>query len=399
MLDFTSASVRIANGERAVDECMEIAFPERGQDKAGVVIINAAMGHKLDRLAAAVKTHCPEAVVFGTSCGGVVGREGAGEAMSHIAMMMISGPQAEYATAQVDDIHAANAYEKGLALARALKNRTPDARIIYLVCPGLDINCDLVVQAFDETFGEDVLLFGGTSADNYKGLVTYQYIGDKVTEHGAWAVAIADPTLRAAAKATHGFTPYGDPMVVTKAENNRLYEIDGIPAWAAYAGRLNLIPQDDPRQAVLAMGSLAKKLPDALAEEYGSTHILRGASGNPQGGTMALAVSVAEGDEFWLTMRDEGLIFSEQEKALIYLAAQLEGHEAVAVMQADCLARGRTLFNKVMKDELIGMMQTALANDGETPPWLGMYGFGEFCPLGGRNEFHTYTTSLLVLYR
>jgi hypothetical protein len=52
-----------------------------------------------------------------------------------------------------------------------------------------------------------------------------------------------------------------------------------------------------------------------------------------------------------------------------------------------------------MKDEIIAMMQNAFQNEGETPPWLGMYGFGEFCPLCGKNMFHTYTTSLLVLYR
>ena len=76
-----------------------------------------------------------------------------------------------------------------------------------------------------------------------------------------------------------------------------------------------------------------------------------------------------------------------------------DGPRPVAVFQTDCLLRGRTLFDKVMKDEIIGMMQNAFLNNGEIPPWLGMYGFGEFCPTGGQNLFHTYTTSLLVLYR
>jgi small ligand-binding sensory domain FIST len=52
-----------------------------------------------------------------------------------------------------------------------------------------------------------------------------------------------------------------------------------------------------------------------------------------------------------------------------------------------------------MKDEIVAMMQNTFLNEGEIPPWLGMYGFGEFCPLAGKNIFHTYTTSLLVLYR
>jgi hypothetical protein len=43
-------------------------------------------------------------------------------------------------------------------------------------------------------------------------------------------------------------------------------------------------------------------------------------------------------------------------------------------------------------------MQRALYGD-TCGPWLGMYGFGEITILGGRNEFHNYTTSLYVLTR
>jgi small ligand-binding sensory domain FIST len=129
--------------------------------------------------------------------------------------------------------------------------------------------------------------------------------------------------------------------------------------------------------------------------------------GRPGGAeTICLSVSVKEGDRFYLTTRDEELIFSEQKKTLEDLRKDIAAHSLngeinpAAVFQSDCLLRGRTLFNKVMKDEIIAMMQNAfMSRGGDVPPWLGMYGFGEFCPLGGRNVFHTYTTSLLVLYR
>ena len=37
--------------------------------------------------------------------------------------------------------------------------------------------------------------------------------------------------------------------------------------------------------------------------------------------------------------------------------------------------------------------------DGAPPPWLGMYGFGEFARLGGRNTYHNYTSALYVICR
>jgi small ligand-binding sensory domain FIST len=44
-------------------------------------------------------------------------------------------------------------------------------------------------------------------------------------------------------------------------------------------------------------------------------------------------------------------------------------------------------------------MQTPLFGGAAVGPWLGMYGFGEFARLGGRNQFHNYTTALYVITR
>jgi small ligand-binding sensory domain FIST len=80
------------------------------------------------------------------------------------------------------------------------------------------------------------------------------------------------------------------------------------------------------------------------------------------------------------------------------LEERIKGN-VVAVFHADCLARGKLLFGKVIKDELVSKMQTPFSKNGVCPPWLGMYGFGEFAKLGAKNEFHNYTTALYVLYR
>jgi hypothetical protein len=403
MLEFNSASVRIADGVRAVDECLEMMYGDQTPPDGGLWIVNAVIGHKLEKIASAIRARIPSASVLGSSCGGIVGREGAGESMTHMAVMTVDGPPDEAAWSAVDDFHADNAYQKGLALAGDLKGKLPGAKIIYLLTPGLDSRNDELLRAIHEVFGKNVVIFGGASSDNYKGLVTSQYIGDKACADGVWMVGFADASLKGAARATHGFNAYGDPMTVTKADRNFILELDGQPAWTTYSQNLGGIPEDDVKKALVS-GGLAIALDPALAREYGSGYILR--MGLPQEGTGAirLSVSAKEGDQFYFTTRDEELIFSEQKNALEALRKSMisdspDGPRPAAVFQTDCLLRGRTLFDKVMKDEITGMMQNAFLNDGEVPPWLGMYGFGEFCPTGGQNLFHTYTTSLLVLYR
>lgn len=81
------------------------------------------------------------------------------------------------------------------------------------------------------------------------------------------------------------------------------------------------------------------------------------------------------------------------------MVGRIDGREIAAAFYADCLARGRLSFNRVMKEELVGRMQYPLSHDGRVPPWIGMYGFGEFAQLGGDNSYHNYTTALYVIVR
>lgn len=187
--------------------------------------------------------------------------------------------------------------------------------------------------------------------------------------------------------------------MVTKAEGNRIIEFDGKPAWKEYTQRLSL-PESSLCGDTIPVGALAEKLPKELAREYGNPHILRVITKYDADGSIYYPITCRKGLKVWLTSRDEDLIFSEQKRSLEYIKSQMGDGKPVAVFQTDCLARGRFLFNKVVKDEIIAMMQSYLVGgDGETPPWLGMYGFGEYAKLGGKNTYHNYSTALLALYR
>lgn len=397
MLTFHSASGRIVNTERAVAECLEIAFPGGVAADCGAIIVNATLGHRLDKVSAAIKAQVPGARVVGASGCAVTGREGVGESMSELAIMAVCGPAEEYAISTVEGIYGGNSYEKATELAGKLKAALPGTSVVYLLCPGIDIDNALVLKAFVDTFGEEVTIFGGTSSDNMRGVVSYQCHDGIMSEHDAWAVGFADPTLKGITRATHGFSAYGDPMTATKTDGNKILELDGEGAWTVYTRRLSLTPEATTGETI-AVGALAEKLPPALAEEYGNSHILRVVTKH-DGDTMYYPVSCPQGTELWLTTRNEDLIFSEQQRSLDYLRAEIGAGTPVAVFQTDCLARGRFLFNKIVKDEIIAMMHGALSTGGVVPAWLGNYGFGEYARLGGKNTYHNYSTALLVLYR
>jgi small ligand-binding sensory domain FIST len=97
--------------------------------------------------------------------------------------------------------------------------------------------------------------------------------------------------------------------------------------------------------------------------------------------------------------RDEERIFRNLAVVMGQIRAAIGSRTIVGVYHADCGARGRLMLDRVAKEEIVEAMQTPLFPKGDTGAWLGMYGFGEFARLGGRNQFHNYTTALYVINR
>jgi hypothetical protein len=269
--------------------------------------------------------------------------------------------------------------------------------MVYFLASGIDIANDQCIEALEEVFGKEVTIFGATSSDNMRGVISYQAVDDQVYEHAAYAVGFSDSTISIDTQATHGFVAVGEPLLVTKSNGHIIQEFNGQPAWEEYTRRLGLT-SDATCGDSIPIGALGEKLSDELAKEYGNQHILRVVTKH-EGNEMHYATEIPEGTELWLTTRDEELIFSEMDRMVEVMKNRINGKEVVAVFHADCLARGRFLFNRIIKDELVSKMQYPFYNNGECPAWLGMYGFGEFARLGGQNTYHNYTTALYVLYR
>ncbi len=394
MTKFFSSSTRMVNTARGVQECLESAM---GADytKSDLLIFHASIGHDFTELVLEAKRLAPNARVLAASCCGVVGREGVSESMKDIALMAIQGN--DFAVAHCNEIYGSNSYQKSLEMAKDLKSKKSGINMLYFLASGIDIANDECIRAFEEVFGKEVTIFGATSSDNMKGHISFQAVDEEVFEHGAYVVGFADPTLKVDTQATHGFVRIGEPFVVTKAEGHIIKELNGRPAWEEYTHRLGLEATADCGDTI-PIGALGEKLSVELAKEYGNDLLLRVVTKH-DGNEMYYATTIEEGTELWLTKRDEDLIFSEMERMVDEMLNRIGSGEPVAVFHADCLARGRFLFNRIVKEELVGQMQFPFYVNGECPPWLGMYGFGEFARLGGENTYHNYTTALYVIYR
>ncbi len=397
MLEFRSGSSNAVNAQSAVSECMERAFHDADPKDCRLLIIYATVGHNFPQLISAARQVCPGASVVGGSGSGVIATEGVSENMRSMALMAISGDDVFVASGS--GLTGRTSESLGRSVAANLKAQSDDISMVYVLSAGLDVSGDRVIAGIESVFGPDICCFGLTTADNGKAKHTFQFHDEAVMEDGLVLVGFADPSLELLTGVHHGSVPLDAvTFTVTKCDANQVLELDGQPAWPALMAKLGL-PADTPPSDALPIAGLGMDLSDEESAEYHNPQILRvpiKVADDRQ--SFFLPTSVQVGTRYVLMERDEQHIFDGVDRLMERLREDLSGRRPIAVFHADCMARGRLMFNRVLKDEIIAKMQYPLCGE-EIVPWLGVYGFSEYAQLAGRNQFHSYTTSLFRIVR
>jgi hypothetical protein len=394
MLDFASGHSTQVNSAAAMQECIEQAVERRSAD-VNVLLVHSTIGHNFKALMAAARDRCPNAIVVGCTGAGVIYDKGVSEAMKALAVMAITGPEA--AVAFRDGLDRSNGRELGRDAAAELDRRLGAVKALFLFTAGFDVTGDQVIAGVEDVFGRNVPVFGGIAADNGKARSSFQFCDGTVTEHGLILVGVADDSLDCEWVCHHGSNPVGTPFVVTEARLGHVTALDGKPAWEQVMSRLGL-PASTPSGHTLPIAGMGLELSNAEQAEYHNSHLMLVPLETDGRGGFYFPASVKVGDKLWLMQRDEEKTFAGVDRITRLLGEKIDGRELVAVLHSDCMARGRLTFDQVLKDEIIARMQDPLLGKGPVP-WLGVYAYSEFCPLGGRNQFHSYTTTLCALVR
>jgi hypothetical protein len=396
MLQFYSASTNIVNSKRAIAECLENALEGHPNLDCDLIILNTAMGHNFNDLLSEAHKLSPEAQIVGCTCGGVIGKEGPNESLKALAIMAIKGPKNEVAVSGLESSILVDPYTSGVQLAQNLKDKNKGINLILLYPCALLKDFDSLIAGIESVFGKDIPIIGGASIDG-KLISDFQFFGKKIVEKSAVIVGFADASIELISHATLGADIKGEPLEVTRSDANRVFELDGKNAWECLMDKLGM-PFSSSALEMITVATLAKEIPGKLYKEYDSKYrIVGGLYPLPDGSIVTLGAS-SEGTKLWLARANEKKVFDGADRMMTRILKQLDGRRPVAVFHSDCSARGKLLFNRIMKDEIINRLQYPICK-GENIPWLGIYGGGELTPMDGKNQLIYYTSSLYVLVR
>jgi hypothetical protein len=399
MLQFFSASTSIVNSKRAITECLENALKGQGSLDCDLIIIYSAMGHNFKDLLTEAHFLSPNARIVGCTCAGIIGKNGADESMTALAIMAIKGPKNEFTVINRKTKMGIDPFKEAANMAQDLKIMNPEINMIQFLPTLFEwMPFDKAVNGVESIFGPGIPLFGGISIDNFKGISCFHFFDEEVIEFGAVMIGYADPTLKYLSYTNHGFDVIeGMSIDVTRSASHIVYELNGKPAWKFLTETLG-IPESAPPTAVLSTAGFAKKIPKELQDVYGSKYTLFGIMGKNEDNSIFVSIDCPMGTKFWLTKRDEKKMFDGVDWMIRHIVDKLQDRVPLAVFHSDCALRGKFSLNRILKDELIHHIQFPICK-GEDIPWLGLYSGGEIGMIGGQNWFHNFSSSLFVIYR
>ncbi len=383
-------------------EAARSALIKAGIKKSDFVLLFATADYDHARLLQGVRSVTGEVPLSGCSAAGVITQSGpSGEGYytesglvkgeSTVGLMAFSSDKVRFQHYIVHGLKE-NSRKAGEQLGVAISSRSENPVLLMMFPDGITLNSSAFFSGIESNIKFPLLFIGGGASESLNNYQTYQFYNDQVFSDSASCVLISGE-IDIETAISHGCSPIGVEKTVTRAEANRIYEINHEPAWTFVKSYL---PEnvDDLTAEVAGTLCLCERLPEELATEY-DTHIVRApALRNPDGSLQVLA-EIPTGSKIQMGRRDPDKISLNAKKMAERIKSKQGDRKPVAVLHFDCAARGKLCFGEEAKEKGIDVIQDVFDKD---IPWLGLYSYGEIGAIGGKNYFHNFTASLCVLY-
>jgi len=335
-------------------------------------------------LSRAVGTDC----VVGSSGVGVLTGEGEIEGSGGIAVLVIAGEEIIGRPFIFEPLKN-NEANLGASFGDFLAKTQEKNSLMILLPDTYNGNPQRLLQSMASKAGFHPVIGAGSTENGTAG-ATYQLCGDKVATNSVAGVYLSGE-FNAHVDITQGCQPISEPMVITKAEGNLIYEINHRSALEVFAKLLKGPLAEDIRRAlmVLFVGLPADRQENSVAP---GKYLVRNIVGlDPEKGILGVAEEVGEGETMVFTMRDGQRAREDLGQMLHRQVEALAGKKPAFGLYFNCCARGSSLYGIPGIDS--AYIRQALGDI----PLIGMFGGYELAPLGGANHLFAYTGVLALI--
>jgi hypothetical protein len=229
-----------------------------------------------------------------------------------------------------------------------------------------------VIRGLQEALGTSSLIAGGMAGDDLRFACTYQYFNDQVLSRAIVAVLLGG-SLKMGIGIEHGFAPISKPRRITRAQGNRLYELDRQPASQVYEEYFGPDVLRRLREEGLTRQAIAYPL--GIQREAENHWLLRNVVALESDGSLSCTGDVHEGAWLQLMIGSQELALEAARRAA-QQALQPLAHPA-CVLVFDSAVRRTLLGMQQATEEIARIRQVA----GPGVPIAGCYTYGEQAPV------------------
>ena len=207
-------------------------------------------------------------------------------------------------------------------------------------------------------------------------------LDDAVFDNGAVGVLL-DSGVVSGTVVSQGCRPVGQAYVVTRATDNVIHDLAGVPALDRLRDIVAGLPPGD--RALVQEGLHVGRVIDEQKDSFGRGDFLISnvMGADPEAGDITIGATAEVGSTVQFQVRDADSADED-------LRQLLAGQQGRAALVFTCNGRGRNLFDAPDHDARLvhdQVGQGAVA---------GMFCAGELGPVGGRNFVHGYTASVVL---
>jgi len=336
-----------------------------------------------ERLPALLRGQLAPRLLIGCSAGGVIGGGHEVERQAGVSLTIAHLPGVDLTPFHLEgeallEHHApAEGWERLIGVASI-------HRPAFLLLPDpFTFDAETLVAGLDAAFPESPKIGGLASGGREPG-ANALYLGDTVYRSGAVGVALSG-NVEVDTIVAQGCRPIGDPMFVTRSDQNVLYELDGQPALVALQ---HLLANADARDRKLFAHSLFLGVVMKEQQEYRQgDFLIRNLLGiDGKSGAIAVGAALRIGMVVQFHLRDAETSAQDLE---VVLARYHEGppRRPAGSLLFSCLGRGVHLYGEPDHDT------AAFRRHLGPVPLGGFFCNGEIGPVHGSTFLHGYTSA------
>jgi small ligand-binding sensory domain FIST len=314
--------------------------------------------------------------VVGCSADGIIGTCEEDESVQGFSVLFLNVPQATVTTFVIDE---------GFEIPRGLK---PGGCWIVLGNPAR-LHAQLLLEDMNRLY-PGTPVFGGLAGGGWDAESTFHFHSSENAEDAA-GIAVHLAGVNVQGIVSQGCQPIGEPLTITRAEENLVYAVGGRRAYDVLVETFEALPAEE--KAFARGGNIMAGI---AATEYreefrrGDFLVRNIIGGDPMSGAIKIGAVPRVGQTLQFQLREKD---AADEDLRVQSDEMMRRHgPPMGGLLFSCSGRGQHLFGVPNHDA--GVLAEAFGR----VPLAGFFAGGEFGPVAGVNFVHGYTASAALFY-